>query len=133
MKYSHLILSLFFFAFASLTYAQEPTEMQQVIDIHDEVMERMPTLGKLIHKLKPLADTTEEGETYQKAIDDLKASNTTMINWMQGLGERFTADEMLKGKALSKEKEEWLIEERKKIEALKEQTNSSIQQAEKLL
>lgn len=37
-----------------------------------------------------------------------------MMNWMQGFGERFTADEMMKGKVLSEEKKIWLHEEEKK-------------------
>jgi len=58
---------------------------------------------------------------------------TSMMNWMQGFGERFTADEMMKGKALSAEKKVWLEEEELKIEELRKEIDSSIEEAEKLL
>jgi len=100
---------------------------------HDEVMAKMPNLVKLVGKLKPKVDSTTIGQKYQAAIDGLKAGNTSMMNWMQGFGERFTADEMMKGKALSAEKKVWLEEEELKIEELRKEIDSSIEEAEKLL
>lgn len=128
---------LFIFAFLFLvtisSYGQESTTMQQVIAAHDEVMAKMPNLVKLINALQPKVDTTESGQKHQFAIDSLKSSNSSMMKWMQGFGKRFTADEMLKGKALSDEKKEWLAEEKKKIETLRKEINASIYKAELLL
>lgn len=107
--------------------------MQQVMTAHDEVMTKMPKLVKLINALQPKVDTTQSGQKHQHAIDSLKSSNSSMMKWMQGFGKRFTADEMLKGKALSDEKKEWLAEENKKIEALRKEINASILKAELLL
>ena len=100
---------------------------------HDEVMAKMPHLVKLINALQPKADSTKTGQKHQDAIDGLKSSNKSMMTWMQGFGNRFTADEMLKGKALSEEKQQWLAEEKKKVEALDKKITSSIKKAEKLL
>lgn len=122
---------MFLVSFSS--YAQESTPMQQVITAHDEIMAKMPNLVKLINALQPKADSTQSGQKYQLAIADLKASNSSMMTWMQGFGERFTADEMLKGKELSDEKKIWIAEENKKIEVLRKEVNSSIKKAEKLL
>lgn len=126
-----IFIVLFLVSFSS--FAQESTPMQQVITAHDEVMAKMPNLVKLINALHPKADKTKTGQKYQLAIDGLKSSNSSMMKWMQGFGERFTADEMLKGKALSDEKKQWLVAENKKIEALRKEINASINKAEKLL
>ena len=126
-----IYILMFLVSFSS--YAQESTPMQQVITAHDEVMAKMPNLVKLINALHPKADSTKSGQKYQLAIADLKASNSSMMTWMQGFGERFTADEMLKGKELSDEKKIWIAEENKKIEVLRKEVNSIIKKAEKLL
>ena len=114
-------------------YAQESTQMQQVMTAHDEVMDKMPDLVKLIGQLQPKADTTKAGRKYQKAINNLKASNKSMMVWMQGFGERFTADEMMKGKALTEEKQIWVAEEQKKVKALRKEIDASMKKAKKLL
>lgn len=131
-KIIHFIfICLFLVTFSS--YGQESTPMQQVMTAHDEVMTKMPKLVKLINALQPKVDTTQSGQKHQHAINSLKSSNSSMMKWMQGFGKRFTADEMLKGKALSDEKKEWLAEENKKIEALRKEINASILKAELLL
>jgi hypothetical protein len=133
MKKTITFIFILIFLATFSSYAQVSTPMQKVITAHDEVMAKMPNLVKLINTLHPKADSTKTGQKYQLAIADLKASNSSMMTWMQGFGERFTADEMLKGKALSDEKKIWIAEEKKKIEVLRKEVNSSIKKAEKLL
>ncbi len=110
-----------------------PTQMEEVMAIHDEVMPKMGKLGKLVATLKEKVDTTEQGKQYEAAMKELQASNQAMMDWMKGFGDRFDSDEILEGKALTPQKQEWLNEEEVKVEALREQINSSIAQAEKLL
>lgn len=110
-----------------------PTKMEQVMAAHDEVMDEMPKLVKLINKLQTKADASYEKTKYKKAIADLKAANKSMMTWMTGFGERFEADEMMKGKALSEQKQKWLLEEEQKVAALKEEIELSIAQAEALV
>ena len=98
----------------SLGYSQEPTQMKRLITSLDEVMNKMPHLVKL----NPLVDSTETGKNYQKAIILLKTSHRSMMNWMQGFGERFTGDEMMKENTLPNKKKTWLNEEEKKINTL---------------
>ncbi|WP_394974652.1 hypothetical protein [uncultured Croceitalea sp.] len=110
-----------------------PTQMEEVMAIHDEVMPKMGTLSKLVADLKEKVDTTATGKEYEMAMKDLQEANKSMMDWMMGFGDRFDSDEILEGKELSPEKQEWLNEEKEKVEALKEQINTSIENAEALL
>ncbi len=110
-----------------------PTQMDQVMAVHDEVMPKMGTLGKLVGELKEKVDTTEVGQEYEKAMKDLQKANRAMMNWMKNFGDRFDSDEILYGKELSEQKQQWLNEEEEKVNALKEQINGSIERAEALL
>ncbi len=110
-----------------------PTQMEEVMAIHDEVMPKMRTLSKLVADLKEKVDTTATGKEYEMAMKDLQEANKSMMDWMMGFGDRFDSDEILEGKELSPEKQEWLNEEKEKVEALKEQINTSIENAEALL
>lgn len=111
----------------------ETTRMERVIAVHDEVMPKMGTIGKLISQLEPKIDSTETGMQYKSAKDDLEAAYTYMMDWMKGFGERFDGDEILKGKTLTEQKEAWLIEEEDKVNTMKDMINNSISKAEALL
>ncbi|GMN06836.1 hypothetical protein MTsPCn5_22250 [Croceitalea sp. MTPC5] len=111
----------------------EPTQMEKVMIIHDEVMPKMGKLSKLVSELKEKVDTTETGRKYEMAMKDLQKANKSMMDWMMGFGDRFDSDEILNGKELTAEKQAWLNEEEEKVVALKEQINSSIEKAEALL
>jgi len=111
----------------------DPTQMEEVMMVHDEVMPKMGKLSKLVAELKTKVDTTATGKKYETAMKDLQDANKSMMDWMMGFGERFDSDEILEGKALSPEKQVWLNEEEEKVKALKEQINTSIDNAEVLL
>ena len=110
-----------------------PTRMEQVIAIHDSVMPEMNTISRLVGRLKPLADSTETGQDYQKAMEDLQEAHTAMMDWMKGFGERFDYAETMEGKALSPEKQEWLKEEEVKVKEMADKVNRSIARARALL
>lgn len=112
---------------------KEPSRMEQVMAIHDSVMPEMTTISKLVADLKPLADSTEQGQEYRRAMQDLQKAHTSMMDWMQGFGERFDHEEIMKGKALSREKETWLVEEEVKVRAMQNQVMGSIRRARALL
>ncbi len=132
-------LSIFLVLFLLSSCKQEkktpegPSQMEQVMAIHDEVMPKMGTLGKLVGELKSKVDTTETGVQYEAAMKDLQEANKAMMDWMMAFGNRFDSDEILDGKELTEEKQKWLDEEETKVKALKEQINSSIEKAEALL
>ncbi len=112
---------------------KDPTRMEEVIAIHDEVMPEMGTIGKLVAELKPLADSTAAGQEYAKAMKDLQDAHKSMMDWMGGFGDRFDHEEIMEGKALSEEKQKWLLEEEVKVKAMRDKVNSSIAQARALL
>jgi len=101
--------------------------------VHDEVMPEMQTIGQLVSELQPLVDSTATGQEYAQAVDDLKAAHKSMMDWMSGFGKRFDSEEIMQGKALSEEKQAWLLEEEIKVKAMKKQVDSSIARAKSLL
>jgi len=112
---------------------EETSKMEHVMSIHDEVMPKMGTLGKLVGQLKPLADSLGAESVEAKAMKDLQEANRSMMDWMQGFSDRFDAEEIMDGKELSDEKKEWLKEEEEKVNQVKENINSSIKNAEEIL
>ena len=72
-------------------------------------------------------------QIYQVANDSLANAYDYMMDWMKGFGEKFDSDEILKGKALSPEKEAILIEEEAKVNKMKAMMLGSIEYAESLL
>jgi hypothetical protein len=112
---------------------EEASRMEQVMLIHDEVMPKMGTLGKLVGQLKPMADSLGAESAEFKAMKDLQEANRSMMDWMQGFGNRFDSEEIMNGKELSDEKKQWLREEEEKVQQVKENINSSIKRAEEIL
>lgn len=110
-----------------------PTQMEKVMAVHDEVMPKMGELGKLVGKLKPMADSLGMDSQQGKAMLELQDANRSMMDWMQGIGKRFDADEIMKGKVLTEEKQKWLDEEEEKVNAVKEKINTSIANAKAIL
>jgi len=138
MKFKQLILLLILPVLLNSCKTNEKNEsnsskMKEVMAIHDEVMPKMGTISKLVAALKPMADSTSTGIEYQKAMQDLQGAHTSMMDWMKGFGDRFDSDEILNGKELTPQKQQWLNEEEEKVKALREEINSSIANAENLL
>lgn len=113
--------------------AEGDNQMEQVMAIHDEVMPKMGKLGKLVAKLKPIADSLGADSPQAIAMRDLQIANKSMMDWMQDFGNRFDSEEIMEGKALTAEKQKWLDEEEEKVKNVKEEINSSIEKAEALL
>ncbi len=101
--------------------------------IHDEVMPKMGKLGRLVGELKGKVDTTATGQQYEVAMKNLQEAHKSMMDWMQNFGGRFDSEEILEGKELTEQKQQWLDEEEEKVKALRDQINSSIEKAEALL
>lgn len=135
MKKTSLLLVLALMVFvSSCKEEKENTQMKEVMAIHDEVMPKMGKLGSMVGKLKSQEnDSTEMGMRYKEARIDLQEANEAMMDWMQNFGNRFTPDEILNGAELSEQKKQWLDEEEEKMQALKQQIDSSITNAQNLL
>jgi len=113
--------------------AEGPTQMQEVMAVHDELMPKMSKISSLMSELETKVDSTEASAKYQNAIKDLKASHKAMMDWMQDFGAKFDVDEILKGKPLNEEKKKLLTQEEQEVKELQNQIESSITNAEKLL
>lgn len=109
------------------------SQMKQVMAIHDEVMPKMSLLGKMVGEMTVKEDSSALGLQYKIARIDLQLAHKSMMDWMQGFGNRFDSDEILNGKELSDQKQIWLDEEEAKVKALRDQINSSLDEAKKLL
>jgi hypothetical protein len=109
------------------------SQMKEVMAIHDEVMPKMSLLGKMVGEMTVKEDSSALGLQYKNARIDLQAAHKSMMDWMQGFGNRFDSDEILNGKELSGQKQIWLDEEEENVKALRDQINSSIEEAKKLL
>ncbi|MDB2606313.1 hypothetical protein N9Y48_00905 [Zobellia sp.] len=134
MKKIILLVSLVFVSITiSCSSKPDQTQMKTVMAIHDEVMPEMGKMGRLVGELSSKEDSTKVGLKYTKARKDLQEAHKSMMDWMQNFGTRFTSDEILNGKELSKEKQVWLEEEQESIETVRDQMNESIKVAEELL
>jgi hypothetical protein len=111
----------------------ENSQMQEVLAIHDEVMPKMGTIGKLITQMDEKIKETDSTEAFVNASQYLKDSHKEMMDWMKNFGDSFDSDEILKGKSLTDEKQKLLDEEEAKIKALRDKMNFSIITAEELL
>jgi hypothetical protein len=134
--FSILICTVLFLSFSCKEEKKAPegsSQMEEVMAIHDEVMPKMGTIGKLVGDLKAKVDTTEMGQKYEVAMKDLQDANTAMMDWMKDFGDRFNHEEILEGKELTEEKQQWLDEEEEKVKEVKEKINGSIARAEALL
>jgi len=109
------------------------SQMNKVMAIHDEVMPKIGSMGKLVGELSSKEDSSALGLQYKSARRGLQEAHKAMMDWMQGFGNRFDSDEILNGKKLSEQKQVWLNEEEEKVKALRDQINSSIETAETLL
>lgn len=121
------------------------TQMQEVMDVHDAVMPKMGSIGRLVKELGIKRDSLKmikvqlEGshETelvlMTQGIDSLQNAYKQMMDWMKDFGSQFTAEEILKGKALTKDKKAALFLEAKKVGAMEASVNGSILNAEELL
>jgi len=140
MKLLKLALAFAFILFTTFScknkteaQAEAQSQMQEVLAIHDEVMPKMGTIGNLISRIDEKIKETDSTEALLNASQDLKYSHKAMMDWMKTFGERFDSDEILKGKALSDEKQMHLDEEEIKVKALRDKINSSIKNAQELL
>ncbi|UZO80362.1 hypothetical protein NBT05_15570 [Aquimarina sp. ERC-38] len=109
--------------------------MNEVIAVHDEVMPKMTDMSQLISELKQKTDTTATGLAYGEAKDDLEASYDFMMEWMRDFSDKFPPEEVVteKDEELFNKKLQMLEEEKVEVTLLKDQINTSIENAKALL
>ncbi|MCK8522841.1 hypothetical protein M0D21_14785 [Aquimarina sp. D1M17] len=132
-----LILSILIISCNQLSKEEQEFDvlMQEVIDVHDEVMPKMGEMGTLINELGAKIDTTAQGKTYANAQQDVKDAYDYMMTWMSDFSSTFPHSE--KDKKLSKEEVlsqmKLLEKEEVKVKKLRDQINTSIKNAKELL
>lgn len=62
---------------------------QEVLDVHDELMKEMGTIGELIQKVKSKMDTTDTSHSYENALAQLKHAHAFMFSWMHNFHKDF--------------------------------------------
>ena len=131
-----LLAAIFFLSCNSTSEKEEKFDnlMQEVIDVHDEVMPKMTDISQLIAELEKKTDTTQAA-AYQEAQDDLEASYDFMMDWMGDFSNKFPHDEEVteKDETTFANKLKMLEEEKVEVTLLKEQINTSIANARALL
>ena len=110
-----------------------PTQMEQVVALHDELMPQMGSVSELIGKLEASIDTTQVDSMKLTAIQNLKGANQEMMSWMMDFGNAFESEEVLNGKELSEEKTKTLTVFENRAKDLKSSMEAAIANAEKLL
>lgn len=113
--------------------AESPTQMEQVMAVHDEVMPKMNNINSLISKLEAKVDPKAPDPIYRNAVNDLKEANKSMMDWMMEFGNHFNSGEIMNGDPLSEEKKQLLNEDQAKMNEVKKKMNGSIERAEALL
>lgn len=141
MKHSFLytILAILFLSVSCNQLSKEEQEfdvlMQQVIDVHDEVMPKMGEMSTLIKDLEAKVDTTAQGQTYAKAQQGVKDAYDFMMTWMGDFSTKFPHEKeynKIDSEKLASQMK-LLQEEKVTVDRLKEQINSSIENAKQLL
>ncbi|MDC1235361.1 hypothetical protein N8Z58_03790 [Flavobacteriaceae bacterium] len=121
---------------------EAPSLMKEVMDVHDAVMPKMGTIGKLVKLLNQQKDSLLEAAptaeidlkivALSTGVDSLQKAHKKMMTWMKDFGGNFTADEILKGKALNAEKKSILEQEAIKVKEMEAAIIGSIQYAEQV-
>lgn len=137
MKITNMLFALLFIGLISSCKEEKKSDtisqMKQVMNMHDEVMPKMGAMAKLAGELSSKEDSTEIGMRYKAARQDLQAARDSMMQWMQDFGNKFDTDEIMNGKELTDHKQIWLNQEEERMKALKDQINTSIENAENIL
>jgi len=132
---STLLMSLLFSCnqAAKKEVSSNASQMEVVMNIHDEAMLDMGKISRLVAELRKKLDADQGTAKHKKAMEDLQDAHKGMMDWMQGFGKNFDSEEILDGKALPPEKQLLLDKEEEKVNIVKEKINSSIARAEELL
>ncbi len=112
---------------------QGPSQMEQVLAVHDELMPKMSTIGEMITKLESNIDSTNVDSVKVNAIAELKNANESMMTWMKDFGSTFESDEIMNGAPLNDEKKKTLDAFEMSANKLREQMESAIKNGEAAL
>lgn len=135
---------ILFLVLGMVACQQKPSKMHQeykqdldeVLAVHDSVMGKMNSMGNLISEIKkPAQDSIENSPEAKAALSDLENAHDGMMDWMHGFAEKFP--DAQKDTTFTKEEYKRRIdilqEEKKSIEEVKDNMESSIQKGKEVL
>ncbi|MCV9386038.1 hypothetical protein [Reichenbachiella ulvae] len=128
MRYISILLIVILSACGSKKPEAVSTEfnqlMKEVIEVHDVAMAEMGNLISLKKELAATLDSTENDSVKLQAIEDLDIAHESMMVWMRGFSDAFTAEQITKGLPDTYESEEVRAEAEETLIDLKEQAES---------
>jgi len=109
--------------------------LDEVMEVHDEMM---PQMGKLSELRQNLEESANEDNVvqYKNAAADLEAAHKSMMDWMKNFGEVFPyKEDRLEGMNEDQIKEsiELMKEQKAAVNAMKEEMVSSMENAKEIL
>lgn len=111
----------------------EPTQMEEIVAVHDELMPKMSEISLLITQLEERMDSTQADSIRQVVVMDLKSANEAMMTWMMDFSNDYDSEEVMEGKELTPEKEALLDTYTSSVMELKDKMEGAMERAQALL
>lgn len=118
---------------AETTATKENTQMEKIVEVHDELMPKMSEISLMITQLEESMDGTANDSLKLAAVADLKGANKDMMDWMMEFSEDYDRAEVMEGKELSPEKEALLDTYEESVMDLKLTMEGAMERGQTLL
>ena len=110
----------------------EYAQMQRILSLHDEVMPEMSTISKQITALESVFHMDSTQMALGESIEELKAANQAMMQWMMDFSEVFSTEEIMGKEIISSDKRSLLEDYESSALALKKKMLGAIERADSL-
>ena len=110
----------------------EYAQMQRILSLHDEVMPEMSTISKQITALESVFHMDSTQMVLGESIEELKAANQAMMQWMMDFSEVFSTEEIMGKEIISSDKRSLLEDYESSALALKKKMLGAIERADSL-
>ena len=118
---------------AEATEAQEITQMEKIVEVHDELMPKMSEISLMITQLEQSMDGTANDSLKGVAVAELKGANEAIMEWMMEFSEDYDSEEVMEGKELTPEKQAMLNTYEESVMDLKLTMEGAMEQGQALL
>ena len=118
---------------AEAVEAQETTQMEKIVEVHDELMPKMSEISLMITQLEDSMDGTANDSLKVAAVAELKGANESMMEWMMEFSEDYDSEEVMEGKELTPEKKALLDTYEESVMDLKLTMEGAMEQGQALL
>ena len=111
---------------------QQYAQMEQILNLHDEVMPEMSTISRLISALQSGTQADSTRVVLGESVEELKDANQAMMQWMIDFSEAFTTEEIMGKDLIPQEKQSLLTQYEASATALKQKILGAIERADAL-